>query len=904
MKTNNSNDDYEEIVNRFIRYGEKNFKITANNLVNNNTNIEEDKQDNNIEYKRSGLFRLVNRYRNAGHLISKINPLNIERELEEDVFNINNFGLDANDLNKNFGMGRFKGPKCETLAQLIKSLKETYCGSFGAEYMHLTNIEERVWIQENIETRNIKYSADHKKWLLQRLVAAESFEKFLHRKYTGQKRFSLEGCDSLIPLLNILIERSGRHDAERLCLGMAHRGRLNTLINIMGKKAEDLFKEFGEGSNEIEEKTGDVKYHKGFSSDIQTKNNLMHITLMFNPSHLELINPVLEGYARYHQDITDIDKGKKILPVLIHGDASFSGQGVVMETLNMSQSRGYSTKGTLHIIINNQIGFTTSKQKDSRSSNYASDIVKMVNAPIFHVNADDIEMVNFVTELAVNYRMRFQKDVLIDLVCYRRHGHNESDEPSVTQPLMYKNIRSTETAPSKYAKKLIDEGVIDKQELQDIKQEYLNKLKKGEVVAYNIIKKAYKTPNIWNEYKKNSWNDLYDSKVSLKKIQELNSKLQKFPSGFVIHPIVKKVMQDRNKMANLEINADWGFAENMAYATLADEGVSIRLSGQDSGRGTFFHRHAIIHNQVKQEEYIPLKKLHAKQGKVQIIDSILSEEAALGFEYGYSYANPKNLVIWEAQFGDFVNGAQAIIDQFISSAESKWGRLSGIVLMLPHGLEGQGPEHSSARIERFLQLCASSNMQICIPSTASQIFHLLRRQILRNFRLPLIAITPKSLLRNKLASSPISDFTDGKFKEVYDEQSPTIINKKVKRIIICSGKVFYELLTFREKNNIKDIAILRLEQLYPFPLIELRKKIEKYTKATELIWFQEEPINQGAWYTSRHNFLKLVDENKKLYLVSRDIYAAPAEGNMSMHKKQQKIIIEKAFMQKLTDLIT
>ena len=892
MKKTNIN-SHQEIINRFINYGENNFQAKNKQST---TNI------NKIEYKKSGVFRLVNRYRNSGHLVAKINPLNKARDKNKDIFNIENFNLDNDDLDKYLGMGRFRGNKCSTLRELIESLKKTYCDSLGAEYMNLANIEERRWIQKNIEAQMPKYNAKHKKWLLQRLIAAESFEKFLHRKYVGQKRFSLEGCDSLIPLLNILIEKSGRYSIKRICLGMAHRGRLNMLINILGKKAEDLFKEFNEDFDFIKEQTGDVKYHQGFSSDIKTANKSIHLTLMFNPSHLELINPVLEGYTRYHQDIVDDNEGKKILPVLIHGDASFSGQGVVMETLNMSQSRGYSTKGTVHIIINNQIGFTTSKQQDARSSNYCTDIVKMVNAPIFHVNADDIEMVNFVTEMALDYRMRFKKDVLIDLVCYRRHGHNEADEPAVTQPIMYKNIRSMETAPTKYAKKLINSGILDEKEFKQIQQDYMNNLKKGKRVAHNIVIKKSEKERSWNEYKKNKWNTDYESKVELETIQQLSSKLQKLPTGFKLHLITQKVMQDRKKMADLKINADWGFAENMAYATLVNDGVAIRLSGQDSGRGTFFHRHAVMYNQSNGKEYIPLQNLHVKQAKVQIINSILSEEAALGFEYGYATASPKNLVVWEAQFGDFVNGAQAIIDQFISSGASKWGRLSGLVLLLPHGLEGQGPEHSSSRVERFLQLCANHNMQICIPTTASQIFHLLRRQILRNFRMPLIVMTPKSLLRNKLATSPMHHFTNGKFKEVYGEQSTQIDSKNVNRIIICSGKIFYELLTFRENNKINNVAILRLEQLYPFPHTEVNQEINKYSKAKELVWCQEEPINQGAWYTSRHNFIQLINSNQTLHLVSRDLYAAPAEGSMKMHKVNQQIIIKKALTAKFTNL--
>jgi 2-oxoglutarate dehydrogenase E1 component len=617
---------------------------------------------------------------------------------------------------------------------------------------------------------------------------------------------------------------------------------------------------------------------------------------MFNPSHLELVNPVLEGYARYHQEIIGDAKGNEVLPVLIHGDAAFSGQGVVMETLNMSQSGGYSTKGTLHIVINNQIGFTTSAQFDARSTDYCTDVVKMVNAPVFHVNADDLEMVSIVTRMALDYRMKFKKDVVIDMMCYRRHGHNEADEPAVTQPMMYKAIRKLPTTRALYAQQLMEQGVITQKEVDELIKDYRGVLKSGERVAYNIIEpkgeRAWKTD--WAAYFDLEWDEPYNSSLSSDKIKKLNKKLQSLPKGFELHPIVKKVMADRNKMADGSVNADWGFAENLAYASLADSGTAIRLTGQDCGRGTFFHRHAVLHNQLQNEDYVPLKNLKKKQGKVQIIDSILSEEAALGFEYGYATANPESLVIWEAQFGDFANGAQAIIDQYISSGEAKWGRLSNLVMLLPHGLEGQGPEHSSARLERYLQLCASHNMQVCVPSTASQIFHLLRRQILRKFRAPLIVMTPKSLLRNPLANSPLFKFEEEGYRVVYKEQYENIKAKKVDRVVMCSGKIFYELLTRRQDEQINNIAILRLEQLYPFPETELKAELAKFSNAKELIWCQEEPINQGAWYPTRHNFMRCTGKKQVLDIASRDLYAAPAEGSLGMHNINQNIVIEQA----------
>ena len=883
---NNNSNSHEEVINRFINYGESNFESTS---------IQASPSQSAAQL---GVLRLIYAYRFSGHLRAKLDPLKRPRHHSTPPFTIEEFGLTTEDLDKTFQMGSYQGPNCNTLRELVASLEKTYCGSLGTEYMHIPNIEERKWIQTKIETMslNLQQDSEYKKWLLQRITAAEVFEKFLHNQYVGQKRFSLEGSDTLIPLLNVLIDHSGNHLMKRICLGMAHRGRLNVLINIMGKRAESLFKEFDGDLGLTKNQTGDVKYHQGFSSDIKTPKNDVHLALMFNPSHLELVNPVIEGYARYHQDIIGDKDRQKVLPVLIHGDAAFSGQGVVMETLNMSQSGGYRTQGTVHIIINNQIGFTTSKQDDARSTDYCTDVVKMINAPVFHVNAEDPEMVSFITRLALDYRMRYKKDVVIDLMCYRRHGHNEADEPAVTQPLMYEAIRKMPTTRSNYATSLMKEGVIDQAEVDSMISDYRQELKDGQRVAYNIIKPKNKRAweMLWEDYFNASWEAPYESAITIKHIKKLNKKLQKIPDGFEVHPRVKKMMSDRQKMANDKINADWGFAETLAYASLTEQGTSIRLSGQDSGRGTFFHRNAVLHNQLVNEDYIPLQHIGKNQGKVQIIDSILSEEAALGFEYGYATANPESLVIWEAQFGDFVNGAQAIIDQFIASAEAKWGRLSNLVMLLPHGLEGQGPEHSSGRLERFLQLCASHNMQVCVPTTASQIFHLMRRQVNRKFRAPLIIMSPKSLLRNPLAASPLFKFTEGKFKDVYEEQYDNIKPKKVDRVIMCSGKIFYELLTRRQDDQINNVAILRLEQLYPFPAEKLMTELAKFPNAKDIVWCQEEPINQGAWYTSRHNFMECIIKNQTLHAVARDLYAAPAEGSIRQHNINQSYVIEQA----------
>ena len=883
---NNNSSSHEDVVSRFISYGENNFESSTSS------------NKSSQSAAQLGVLRLIYAFRFSGHLRAKLDPLERPRHHSTPPFTLEEFGLSEADLDTNFDMGSYQGPNCNTLRDLFTSLNKTYCSSLGVEYMHIPNLEERKWIQTKVETMSLEKenSAEYKKWLLQRLTAAEVFEKFLHNKYVGQKRFSIEGSDTLIPLLNILIEHSGEHQMKRICLGMAHRGRLNVLINIMGKRAEKLFQEFAGDLGLTKKQTGDVKYHQGFSSDIKTDKNYVHLALMFNPSHLELVNPVIEGYARYHQDKIEDANRQQILPVLIHGDAAFSGQGIVMETLNMSQSRGYRTMGTVHIIINNQIGFTTSKQNDARSTDYCTDVVKMINAPVFHVNAEDPEMVSFITRLALDYRMRYKKDVVIDLMCYRRHGHNEADEPAVTQPLMYEAIRKKPTTRANYASTLMKQGVIEQSEVDGMISDYRQELKDGQRVAYNIIKPKNKRAweMLWEDYFDTSWHEPYESAISKKHIKDLNKKLQKIPEGFEIHSRVKKMLTERQKMADGKINADWGFAETLAFASLTEFGTSIRLTGQDTGRGTFFHRNAVLHNQLINEDYTPLQNISEKQGRVQIFDSILSEEAALGFEYGYATANPESLVVWEAQFGDFVNGAQAIIDQFIASAEAKWGRLSNLVMLLPHGLEGQGPEHSSARLERFLQLCASHNMQVCVPSTASQIFHLLRRQVLRKFRSPLIIMSPKSLLRNPLAASPLFKFTEGKFRNVYEEQYDNIKPEKVDRVIMCSGKVFYELLTRRQDDQINNVAILRLEQLYPFPHDALKTELAKYPKAKDIIWTQEEPINQGAWYASRHHFTQSIIKGQTLHVVARDLYAAPAEGSIRQHNINQSEIIEKA----------
>lgn len=876
----------EDVIRRFINYGEENYNLPDSI----NTSV--------FSAKSISIIRIIDEYRKNGHLKSDLNPLIKKHKGIASRINIAEFGLNAQDLGLQIDSEVYVGKAVEKLGDLIDVLEKTYCDTLGVEYMHLLDEEEVRWMQGKIEdlANRRQLSSEYKKWILRRLTASEVFEKYLHSKYVGQKRFSLEGGDSLIPLLNILIERASSHNVKKICMAMAHRGRLNVLVNVMGKPAEQLFQEFAGNFEYKEKQTGDVKYHLGFSSTIKTSNDDIDLTLMFNPSHLELVNPVLEGYVRYHQDnVNDRGACNTVVPILIHGDAAFTGQGVVMETLNMSQARGYSTMGTVHIIINNQIGFTTSERLDARSTDYCTDVVKMINAPVFHVNADDLDMVDFVTKLAMDYRMKFKKDVVIDLTCYRRHGHNEVDDPAVTQPLMYRAIRKLPTTRFKYGRKLIKEGVVSEGEADGFIHQYQEKLKAGQMVAYNIVDWAGGVrESFWREYYRGEWDMPYKTGISLSKIRQLSDRLQSIPKGFDVHTRVKKIMAERAKMGIGEVEVDWGFAETLAYASLVDIGTNIRLTGQDCGRGTFAHRHAILHNQAQVDEYTPLQHMHKKQGSMKIVDSILSEEAALGFEYGYSIANPKSLVIWEAQFGDFANGAQAIIDQYICSGEAKWGRMSGLVMLLPHGLEGQGPEHSSARLERYLQLAASHNIQVCIPSTASQIFHLLRRQSIRKYSSPLIVMTPKSLLRNPLAKSPINKFEEDQFKLVYGEQYDNIKPEVVDKVIICSGKVFYDLLTMRQDKGINNIAIIRIEQIYPFPLEYLKKEIFKFPGTKDIIWCQEEPINQGAWYSTRHKFMLCVNLGQTLKVVSRGQYASPAEGNILTHKINQNNIIEQA----------
>jgi len=844
------------------------------------------------------VLQLINAYRFRGHQWAQLNPL--ERWEPPDIpeLTLEHHGLSEADYDCVFETGSLVGPKRATLREVLAILTQTYCGHLGVEYMHITDTAEKRWIQQWLEgTRATPaYATEDRHRILGRLISAEGLEHYLHSKYAGQKRFSLEGAESLIPLLDELIQRGGLSGVKELVIGMAHRGRLNVLVNILGKTPAELFMEFEGRAKANGTGTGDVKYHLGYSSDISTAGGPIHVALAFNPSHLEIVAPVVEGSVRARQERRRDADGGQVVSLLIHGDAAFAGQGVVMETFNMSQSRGFSTKGTVHIIVNNQIGFTTSQQQDARSTLYSSDVAKMVNAPIFHVNADDPEAVAFVAQLALNYRMTYRKDVVIDLVCYRRHGHSEADEPTVTQPLMYQRIQEQPTCRALYAQKLIDEGQLDIEQEAARRLFYRQSLDAGDCVAPEVIPKhqtKYPYAADWTAYLVKQDTLVKPTRVALEVLRELSDRFNRMPEGFQLHPIVAKVFDNRRKMAAGAMPIDWGFAETMAYATLLKDGFGIRLSGQDSGRGTFFHRHAIVYNQKNGTALQPLQHLFEDQPEFRVINSLLSEEAVLAFEYGYATANPNTLTVWEAQFGDFANNAQVVIDQFISTGEQKWGRLCGLVMFLPHGYEGQGPEHSSARLERYLQLCAQHNMCVCVPTTAAQMFHLLRRQMLHRQRKPLIVMTPKSLLRHRLAVSALEDLTQGEFKPVLGE-ADDLNAVAVERVVLCGGKVYYDLLEKRREYQLEQVAIVRVEQYYPFPTEALKQELARFPNAREFVWCQEEPKNQGAWYSSQHHMRAMIPQPYELGYAGRPMSASPAVGYYALHVQQQRELVDAA----------
>jgi 2-oxoglutarate dehydrogenase E1 component len=846
--------------------------------------------------KQSAVARLINHYRVRGHQLANNNPLSQPKQSIHDL-EPSYYGLSEPDRDTLFYTELLYGLNKRSLRDIIATLQQIYCGSIGSEFMHIVSTDIRRWFLNRLENEHIpdQFNADTKRALLKQLTAAEGIERYLHQRFVGQKRFSLEGAEALIPILDNLIQRGGTKQIKEMVIGMAHRGRLNVLINILGKSPATLFDEFqGMHVNTPGVSSGDVKYHMGFSSDIDTAGGPVHVTLAFNPSHLEIINPVVEGSVKARQDRRGKEGVNAVIPILIHGDAAFAGQGIVMETLNMSGTRAFSTGGTIHIIINNQIGFTTSNPEDARSTLYCSDVASMIQAPVFHVNGDDPEAVIFVTQLALDYRMTFNKDVVIDLLCYRRLGHNEADEPAATQPMMYKVIRDHPTTRQLYADKLIREQVLTAQEATAMNTDYRQLLDTGDVVCEQVLSTvSYSYSQPWHQYQDKHWSDDFDGRVDLEHLRFCSDRLLHLPADFELHPRVAKIMESRGKMAAGAQPLDWGFAENLSYATLLMQKYSIRLTGQDVGRGTFFHRHAILHNQRNGKIYIPLRHLVEQQGKPQIFDSLLSEAGVLGFEYGYSTTSPECLVIWEAQFGDFANGAQVVIDQFISSGGTKWGRLSGLVMLLPHGYEGQGPEHSSARLERYLQLCAEHNIQVCAPTTPAQIFHLLRRQLLRSYRKPLIVMTPKSLLRHKLAVSTLEDLTDAQFQPVIGEMD-ALDPEQVTRLVLCAGKVYYDLLEARRNDASEHIAIVRIEQLYPFPLELFKREIAQYPRLEKVIWCQEEPKNQGAWYQTKHHLFRGLDRDFKLTYAGRAASASSAVGDFSTHIKQQQAVVASA----------
>ncbi|QOI11113.1 2-oxoglutarate dehydrogenase E1 component [Blochmannia endosymbiont of Colobopsis nipponica] len=848
----------------------------------------------NHEYIK--LFKLVNDFRSYGHKFANLDPLNLWRQKSSNDLCLQNYGFFDSDFQKVFDVDLFNVPfKNISLLDLYNFLKQTYCGSIGVEYMHVSDTDHIYWIQHYIENLNKDLSFDNieKKRLLAELVAAEGIECYLGIKFPAAKRFSLEGCDVLIPMLKEMIRQASIHGVKEILMGMAHRGRLNVLVNIFGKNPKKLFDEFLDNDSYKDFGSGDVKYHKGFSSELEVEGNLINLSLMFNPSHLEIINPIVMGAVRARLD-EKIKNENMILPVLLHGDASISGQGIVQETFNMSKVRAYCVGGSIHIIINNQIGFTTSNLKDIRSTEYCTDIAKMLHIPIFHVNADDPEAVMQVIIVALKFRNAFKQDVVIDLVCYRRHGHNEADDPSVTQPLMYQKIHQHSSISQIYSNKLKQDEVIEVNDITNMINEFKKKLDQGDCVLQeckNVNVESATSECISDRSSCVS----YPNKIDIDYLQKLSYLINDVPDKIVMHPRVSKIYSDRISMSQGIKFFDWGGAEMLAYATILDQGISVRLSGEDTARGTFFHRHAVIHDQKNGEFYIPLQHIGNHQGVYYVWDSVLSEEATLAFEYGYANKSKYTLVIWEAQFGDFSNGAQIVIDQFISSGEQKWGRLSGLVMLLPHGYEGQGPEHSSARLERYLQLCAENNLQICIPSTAGQFYHMLRRQAICNVQKPLIVMSPKSLLRRSASFTPIKELAYGTFKTVIEELDKNINICFVICVIICTGKIYYDLLDQRCKNRQCNVAILRIEQLYPFPFEELKNLLLSYSNyIKKIIWCQEEPENQGAWYYCQRFLRMIVPKNISLSYVGREASAAPAVGSLSVHQKQQKKIIDNA----------
>ena len=856
-----------------------------------------------VARKQVHVQSLIAAYRFLGSRWADLDPLKRQERPRIPELEPAFYDLTESDMDLTFSATNtyFTTAEEMTLRQILQALRDTYCGAIGAEYMHITDPAEKRWWQERLESVRSKpsYSVEKKTHILERITAAEGLERYLHTKYVGQKRFSLEGGESFIAAMDELIQRSGEKGVQEIVIGMAHRGRLNVLVNTLGKMPKDLFAEFDHTAPE-RLPSGDVKYHQGFSSDVPTPSGPVHLSLAFNPSHLEIVNPVVEGSVKARLDRRGDKAGDTVLPVLVHGDAAFAGQGVVMETLALAQTRGYYTGGTVHLVINNQIGFTTSDPRDSRSTLYCSDVVKMIEAPVLHVNGDDPEAVTFAAQLSLDYRQQFKKDVVVDIICFRKLGHNEQDTPSLTQPLMYKKIAQHPGTRKLYGDRLVAQGVLSAEAPDEIVRAFRAAMDAGKHSVDPVLtnyKSKYAVD--WAPFLGKKWTDAADTALPLAEIRRLSERITTIPGNFKLHPLVEKVIADRAAMGRGEINVDWGMGEHLAFASLVSSGFGVRLSGEDCGRGTFTHRHAVLHDQNREKwdtgSYIPLQNVAENQAPFVVIDSILSEEAVLGFEYGYASAEPNTLTVWEAQFGDFANCAQVVIDQFIASGEVKWGRVNGLTLMLPHGYEGQGPEHSSARLERFMQLAADNNMQIVQPTSASQIFHLLRRQMVRQFRKPLVIMTPKSLLRAKDASSPLSEFTRGEFHTVIGPSRKEVESDTVKRVICCSGKVAYDLIRRRDERKAWDVAILRVEQLYPFPHKAFAAEMKRFPNATEVVWCQDEPQNQGAWFFVQHYIHENMLDEQRLGYAGRPAAASPAVGYAHLHLEQQKALLDQAF---------
>ncbi len=851
------------------------------------------------------VLRMISKFRTLGFYHADLDPLKRHEPPYIADLDLRTYGFSEADLDTEFDVGSLRaGPARMRLRDIVSMLRETYTRTLGLEYMYISDSQTRRFLQERVEPTRARpsFTPAERRHVLERLTAAETLERYLHTKYVGQKRFSGEGGDTMIPMLDHLIQRAGAAGVQEIVMGMAHRGRLNVLVNTMGKMPADLFSEF-EGKVAQALPAGDVKYHQGFSADVATPGGPVHVTLAFNPSHLEIVNPVVEGSVRARQHRRGDRMGDQVLPVVIHGDAAIAGQGVNQECLNMAQTRGYYTGGTVHIVVNNQIGFTTSDPRDTRGTLYCTDIAKMADAPILHVNGDDPETCLLAIDIALEYRQKFHKDVFIDLVCFRRYGHNEADEPMVTQPLMYKKIHAHPGTRKLYADRLEQAGVIPAGDADTMVTTYRAAMDRGQHTNKTVLSN-YKPPFTvdWSPHKGRHWTDPCDTRFPKARLTELAAKLGTVPAELKLHSRVERVVADRRAMGEGRMPIDWGMGETLAYATLLDQGYGVRLSGEDVGRGTFSHRHAVLHDQNREKwdsgSYVPLEHVKPGQPSIELIDSVLTENAVLAFEYGYATSDPSRLVVWEAQFGDFANGAQVVIDQFIASGEVKWGRICGLVMLLPHGYEGQGPEHSSARPERYLQLCAQHNMQVVVPSTPAQIFHLLRRQMIRQYRKPLVVMSPKSLLRHKEAISTIDELADGRYQTVIGEIEK-IDAKKARRVIVCSGKVYYDLLAYRRESKIDDVAIVRLEQQYPFPHADFKSEIARYAKAKEVVWCQEEPQNQGAWYRLRAYLRADILDSQVLAYAGRSISASTAVGYASKHNAEQKQLIEDAFATKL-----